>query len=93
MKRFYPALWCLALLLLAGCASVATEEPVASTPLPSDTPHMIILGGTQEPEPTATPEPTTAPIDHIGQRARDNMLMELSTLKLVVCRSFRRGRE
>lgn len=84
MKRIYPALWCLALLLLAGCAGVTAEEAqVTATPLPSDTPYMIVLDGTPEPEPTATPEPTTEPIDHIGQRARDNMLMELSTLKLV----------
>ena len=83
MKRLLPFLGCLALLLLTGCADKTAEALPAPTPLASETPHIVILSGTPEPVATATPEPTAEPVDHIGQSARDNMLLQISTLKLV----------
>ncbi len=82
--RLKSVLWlgCLLLpLLLAGCA----EPEVAATPspAPTTTPHVITLAGTPEPTPSPTPEPTPEPIDHMGQRVRDNLLIDVRTLHLV----------
>ena len=74
---------CLLALLAAGCAG----EPVAaSTPAPpaqTASPHVIMAVGTPKPTPTPTPEPTPEPVEHMGQRVRDNLVMQLDTLKLV----------
>ena len=83
MKRLLPYLGCLSLLLLVGCADKAAEAQPTATPLASETPHLVIMAGTPEPIETATPEPTAEPVDHIGRRARDNLLLQLPTLKLV----------
>ena len=75
MKRLLPYLGCLSLLLLVGCADKAAEAQPTATPLASETPHLVIMAGTPEPIATDTPEPTAEPVDHIGQRARDNLLL------------------
>jgi cell wall-associated NlpC family hydrolase len=85
MKRSVPILsgFLIALaLLLAGCSGA--QEP-ATTPIPAATatPQVISIAGTPEPTPSPTPEPTPEPVDHMGQRVRDNLLLDIDTLHLV----------
>ena len=71
-------------LLLAGCSVLQAPSP---TPTPTPdlvvTPHVIMVAGTPEPTPSPTPEPTPEPVDHLGQRVRDNLLIDVKTLRLV----------
>lgn len=88
MKRIVLAtsfflLCCLSSLLLSGCAG---EQASSGTPTPSvqsATPHVFTIAGTPEPTPTPTPEPTPEPVEHMGQRVRDNLVMQTETLTLV----------
>lgn len=85
MKRSVPIFsgFLIALaLLLTGCSGA--QEP-APTPAPAATatPHVIAIAGTPEPTPSPTPEPTPEPVDHMGQRVRDNLLIDVETLRLV----------
>lgn len=71
-------------LLLAGCSVLQAPSP---TPTPTSevviTPHVIMVAGTPEPTPSPTPEPTPEPVDHMGQRVRDNLLIDVKALRLV----------
>ena len=85
--RLRHAGWLFGLLvvfLAAGCAggqaaATPSPAPIAQTA----TPHVFIVAGTPEPTPSPTPEPTPEPVDHMGQRVRDNLMVDLETLKLV----------
>ncbi len=84
MKRPYLLIACLPFLLFAGCSG-DTQEPAPATPTPSATAHVVIFSNTPTPSPTPTPtpEPTPEPVDHMGQRVRDNLLTDIETLQLV----------
>lgn len=69
-------------LLFTGCSS-AQETVPTPTPVVVTTPHVITIAGTPEPTPTPTPEPTPEPVDHMGQRVRDNLLIDVNPLRLV----------
>ena len=88
MKRSIPfkyVIWmsCLLPLLLAGCASKEEASPTPTPAVESVTPHVVMVASTPEPTPTPTPVPTPEPVDHLGQRVRDNLLTNMETLKLV----------
>ncbi len=88
MKRTLSLYAFLICLILAGCAS-GSDTPAASepeAPLSSAGPQVVVME-TPEPTPTPTPEPTPsptpAPVDHMGQRVRDNLLVDSEILRLV----------
>ncbi|MEN6340583.1 MAG: NlpC/P60 family protein, partial [Clostridiaceae bacterium] len=75
---------CLLALLCAGCAGDAAP---AETPVPVSTPaasvQVVTLLGTPEPTPTPEATPTPEPTDYFGQRVRDNLFMDQTTIRLV----------
>ncbi len=88
MKRYLILFAFLLIPLFAACANGASEDAALSTPTPAvdqaeDSGVVVFAAGTPEPTPTATPEPTAEPIDHMGQRVRDNLMLNLESLQLV----------
>lgn len=83
MKRSF--LWIAGFLFffLAGCSGNQAAEPTPKPAPPTATPHVFEVVSTPEPTPTPTPEPTPEPVDHLGQRVRDNLMVDMDTLQLV----------
>ena len=77
------------MLFMIGCTSEtntpATTAPVEA-PVATVSPQIVILGTpepTPSPTPAPTPSPTPEPVDHLGQRARDNLLVDEEIIRLV----------